>query len=556
MLVSLYVENIAIIRKLSVDFESGFTILTGETGAGKSILIDSIGLILGGKARREMIGTFSEYAFVKAGFSELSQTVRGLLAAENIQVEDGMIFIERKMNKDGRSSAKINGVQMPVSFLQTLAPYLINIHGQHDNILMLNPDKHIEFLDRFAGLEQDIADYQKEYSRLRGLRTCLQNVQQQAASRTKRLAELSLRLQEYEELQPYEGMRQHLKEKQKILQNRETAYTLMSVLKPDEEHSVQTVLSEAISHAQKLSELDSRAKEIYNNLIVMQDLAASVLCAGEDLLSDFEQGESLQQVEDKLYALENLLRLHGPNEAALLKDWENINLEYQRLSNIEDEIEKAKSAYLSQLQTVQRLAKGLSQKRRTSAEVLSRKIVDELSFLDMNTVQFKISIEQNTNAKGGYVYSSRGYDQVEFLLSANKGQQPKPLNKIASGGELSRIMLSLTNVFCNQQEVATLIFDEVDTGVSGKTAEKIGVKLKEVSKQKQVLCITHLAQIAALGTCHYKIIKIEQDGTVQTTLEKLDFSKRVEEIARIIGGIHITDTVRKTAGEMLAHTKG
>lgn len=554
MLVSLYIENIAIIRKLSVDFEDGFTILSGETGAGKSILIDSISLVLGGKAKKEMIGSFDTKSFVKAGFCKLPEYALKLLAEQEILPEEDQIFIERKIAADGRSSAKINGVQVPISFLQQLAPYFINIHGQHDNVLMLRPENHIEFLDRFAGLDLLLKDYRREYEQLRVKRSELQKAQEQRADRQTKMEILSQKIETYERLSPVEGMREKLEEKRKILQNREEISLLMQLLRPDEEHSFHNCVSLAIFHAQRLSGLDERASEIYENLLNIQALSESVLLQGEDMLSDFEDGETLQSVEDKLYTLEQLLRQNGPDEAALIADWARCKEEYQRLLDIDDVIADKKSAYLAGLGCVQQCAAELSQKRSEGAALLKQKIEQELRFLDMNA-EFDIQILQNTNAKGGYIYNQRGFDKVEFLLSANKGQTPKALSKIASGGELSRIMLSLTSVFCDQQEVETLIFDEVDTGVSGKTARKIGEKLKAVAAKKQVFCITHLAQIASLGEHHLKISKKEHNSVVETSIEPLDFEGRVAEVSRLIGGIHITPTIRKTAEEMLSEAR-
>ena len=544
-------EKVANIRKLAVDFDDGFTILTGETGAGKSILIDSIGLLLGGKSRREMIGAFADHAFVKAGFSALGQTVTDMLRDENIEPEDGTLWLERRINRDGRTSARAGGVPVTVSFLQKLAPHLINIHGQHDNVLMLDPENHIRFLDEYAGLEALLAAYRAEYEALRRLRRELQKTQEEADGRTEELNRLAYKLKDYEQLEPYEGMKAYLEEKREVLQNRDTIYSLMHTLQPDEDHSIAAIIDSAIAYAEPLLHVDERIREMYGHLLSMRETASSVLVQGEDLLGTFEDGESLQNVEDQLYELERMLQNYGPTEADLLIDWENTQKAYDRLFNLEDEIGKVKAAYLAKREKVQKLAADLSEKRRKSAEALGRKVEAELAFLDMSQARFEIRIEDHISGKGGYVYNNRGYDKVEFLLSANAGQPLRPLHKIASGGELSRIMLSLTNVFSAGQDVPTLIFDEVDTGVSGKTAEKIGVKLTEVAARKQVLCITHLAQIAALGNAHYKIQKSEQNGQTETVLEPLEGEARVEEIARIIGGIQITDTVRQTAREML-----
>lgn len=550
MLISLYVENIAIIKKISMDFSEGFTILTGETGAGKSILIDSIGLLLGAKARRELIGPFGEHAVVKAVFEKLPQKALQLLAENDISLNDDAIFVERKISKDGRSTAKINAIQVPVSFLQSLAVHLINIHGQHDHISMLNSSVHIEFLDKFIGLDTQLKEYRQEYANLKNCRDELKALQTQAEQRQERVNQLSFKLQEYQTVQPYVGMLSYLQEKRKMLRNQEEIHSFFKTIHPNEEASLNVMISNAISKLQKLMELDERFREFYEQLTVMQELAASVITESEDIISGFDIGESLDEVEDKLYALEQLLNRYGPSEEEILLDWENTQKEFETLNNIDESISKSKNEYLKQLNTVQQIASDISEKRRIGAQKLSQAVQGELAFLDMKGVVFQVQVENNVNAKGGYVYNDRGFDKVEFLISTNAGHQPKPLHKIASGGELSRIMLSLTKVL-NTDWIGTFIFDEIDTGVSGKTAEKIGVKLKEVAKDRQVICITHLAQIASMGHQHFKIGKNVADGQVQTEVHLLEGKQRIDEIARIIGGIEITDTIRKTASEML-----
>lgn len=552
MLISLYIENIAIIRKLSVDVEKGFTVLTGETGAGKSLLIDSIHLLLGAKSSRDKIGPFAEYAFVKAGFCNLSDAVITALEEASVFPEDGVIYVERRITKQGRSTAKINGVQVQISFLQSIAPFLINIHGQHDNVLLLDPATHIVFLDRFAGKDALLKEYGREYAVLRQKRTELAAAQRASNEKAERLERIAFKLSEYEELSPYEGMLDQLKEKQKILRSREDIRELLQIIRPDEEHGIDAMMARAVFHAEKLADVDPRIREIYEKLEDMRQLYDTVVVCGEDILSEFSEGETLSDVEDKLYLLERMLREHGPTERELLQDLEDTKKERDRLQGLDEEVQTLQKEYLSQLSHVQNLASRLSVIRRQAAKELEKKMVEELAFLDMPAVSVCIKVEDHRNEKGGYVYTNRGFDTVEFLLSANAGQSPRPLDKIASGGELSRIMLSLTAVLCGQQDVGTLIFDEIDTGVSGKTAEKIGIKLKEVSGTKQVLSITHLAQIASLGDHHLKISKTSENSVTETTVAALEGDARVAEIARIIGGLQITESILKTAREMLS----
>lgn len=551
MLTSLYVENIAIIKNISMEFSKGFTILTGETGAGKSILIDSIGLLLGNKARKELIGPFGEYAFVKAQFSDLPKVVLKMLEENDIPCVDGEIFLQRKIGKDGRSTAKVNMVQVPVSFLHSMAPYLINIHGQHDHILMLNAACHIEYLDKYAALDSLIAQYRDQYSTLRQIRKRFNELSAENEQRESRLNHLGYKLEEYERLSPCVGMLSYLQDKRKLLQSQKAIIDFVDTLHFGEDKSLLTVISEALAKAEKLIDVDTRFKEIYLNLEQAQDFASSVMIQSEDVVSEFDLSEKLSDVEDKIYELQQMLTRYGPTEEELLLDWEKTQKEFEHTNSLDEILAECKSEFVAQLAIVQKTAAEISAKRKEYALILGKRVQEELSYLDMNGVSFEILVEENLNAKGGYVYNDRGYDKVEFLISTNAGQSAKPLHKIASGGELSRIMLSLTNVLSKQQQIGTMIFDEVDTGVSGKTAEKIGVKLTEVASDRQVLCITHLAQIASMGDAHYKIVKTIANHSTETTVNLLDFEERVEEVSRIIGGINITDTVRKTAREML-----
>lgn len=551
MLTSLYVENIAIIKNISMEFSEGFTILTGETGAGKSILIDSIGLLLGNKARKELIGPFGEYAFVKAQFSDLPKVVLEMLEENDIPCVDGEIFLQRKIGKDGRSTAKVNMVQVPVSFLHSMAPYLINIHGQHDHILMLNAACHVEYLDKYAALDSLIAQYRDQYNTLRQIRKRFNELSAENEQRESRLNHLGYKLEEYERLSPCVGMLSYLQDKRKLLQSQKAIIDFVDTLHLGEDKSLLTVISEALAKAEKLIDVDVRFKEIYLNLEQAQDFASSVMIQSEDVVSEFDLSEKLSDVEDKIYELQQMLTRYGPTEEELLLDWEKTQKEFEHTNSLDEILAECKSEFVAQLAIVQKTAAEISAKRKEYALILGKRVQEELSYLDMNGVSFEILVEENLNAKGGYVYNDRGYDKVEFLISTNAGQSAKPLHKIASGGELSRIMLSLTNVLSKQQQIGTMIFDEVDTGVSGKTAEKIGVKLTEVASDRQVLCITHLAQIASMGDAHYKIVKTTANDSTETTVNLLDFEERVEEVSRIIGGINITDTVRKTAREML-----
>ncbi len=555
MLQSLYIENIAIIEKLHIDFSDGFNILTGETGAGKSILVDSIGLLLGSKASREMVGSFAKNGRVKGCFCDFDAQARQVLQQLDIALDDeGFLWVERKLTAEGRSSALVQGVPVSVSALQELAPYLVNIHGQHDNILLLRAEKHIDFLDTFALAEDKLSAYRLAYDDVKKARLELQKLQQEMETREFEVQNLQRELQSFEQVALSVGLQEELRGKRKILQQQqqitEFLQKTMSCFAGDES-DVLTALHTALGAGETVRNLGDEFSEICEQLETAIAALQPLCAVCQSAMEDIEAEESLVKLEDRLYHLEELLKKYGPDEQTALQKQDEMKLRLEQLLGSEERIEKTQSRYLSLLSVLKEKAEDLSSCRKTAAKKLCDKMVEQLRYLDMNGVDFSVSLTKALNAKGGVSYSPKGLDKVEFLLSANRGQPPRPLSKIASGGELSRIMLSLTDVLAQNKEASTLIFDEVDVGVSGKTAEKIGRKLASVASRRQVICITHLAQIAALADRHFLIQKKEVDGRHTTSVIALDEGQRIEEVARIIGGVNITDTVRASAKEMI-----
>lgn len=555
MLQSLYIENIAIIEKLHIDFSDGFNVLTGETGAGKSILVDSIGLLLGSKASRELVGTFAKLSRVKGCFCRLDEQAVKVLAQFDIAPDsEGMLWVERKITAEGRSSALVQDVPVSVSTLQSLAPYLINIHGQHDNILLLRAEKHIDFLDAFAEDEQELSAYYTVYESVKEARKELQKLHKDMESREVEVLNLQRELQRFDEVEVSVGLQEELRSKRKILMQQQKIADFLQKTSGcfiGEDSDVLTALHTALGAGEEVRALSSEFAEICEQLETAIAALQPLPAVCQSALEDMEGEESLVKLEDRLYHLEELLKKYGPDEPSALQKRDEMKERLDTLLLTEDRIEKAQEKYLSLLSDLKDKAEKLSICRKEAGQSLCKKMIEQLRYLDMNGVEFSVDMIRSLNAKGGISYTPKGMDKVEFLLSANRGQPPRPLSKIASGGELSRIMLSLTDVLAQKRESSTLIFDEVDVGVSGKTAEKIGRKISAVAKARQVICITHLAQIAALADAHFLIRKSESDGRHITSVRELGTEERIEEVARIIGGVNITDTVRASAKEMI-----
>lgn len=548
MLTSLKIENVAIIESAAIEFGCGLNVMTGETGAGKSIVIDSINAVLGERTSRELIRTGADSAKVYAVFEDVGENVKAMLDENGIECDDGVLIVNRVINRDGKNICRVNGFPVTVSMLKSIGRELIDIHGQHDNQALLSPEKHCGFIDSYAENAQLIEDYRRAYSTLCEIRKELHSINTDEQEKARRIDLLTYQIDELEKAEITAGEWDELNERktlfnnsQRVIDSLNTAY---EVLKCDNcgIDCVSQAASELERAGQYLDSVNETAQKIADMRYELEDAAEIIRDSLSEL--DFDASE-LDEIEERLDLLYRLSRKYGQTEEDMLSYLEKAKAELESISFSEERqkilLEKEKQA----LAEAEKLAAELTAARLDFGRQLSDAICAELEFLDMPNVRFAVSRTETE-------LSENGKDSIEFLISANAGEEPKPLAKIASGGELSRIMLAIKNVLADSDNVDTMIFDEIDTGVSGRAAQKIAMKLREVSAGRQVVCVTHLAQIAAQGDVHLYISKSVRDGKTYTDIRPLLSDDRIEEIARIMGGIEITDLQRQSAGEMLA----
>lgn len=560
MLESLHIENIAIIKTIDVDFSPGFTVLTGETGAGKSIIIDSIGLLLGGKTERELVRSGEKSALVLGTFTNLSDAaIRRMselgLLPDTSETDTDSVMIQRTISADGRSSIRFSGRPITLAMLREIAPFLMTIHGQNDNGELLKKSTHLSLLDRYSDSEALLSEYNDVFTAYRHASMEATEYKRNAAEK-ERLAEmLAHQIRDidagklkYGEEEALMQERNHLQYAEKIAKSTDFCYR---ALKGSEKGSVLLFLEKSASALRAIQGIIPEAEALADRLDTcryeIDDIAESAAELAEIDCDD--PTARLNQVEERLDLIRKLERKYGETIKEVLDFRKKAAEEYARLDHGSDYISELETQIEKLFSEASRLATSLSAHRKTSAGQIECEIAETLSFLDMPKVRFSVQIEHTANL------SSTGRDDVEFLMSANPSEPLAPLVKIASGGELSRIMLALQSVFHSKKGIDAMIFDEVDTGVSGKTSQKIGIKLRKLSKGSQVICITHSPQIAALADHHFQIFKREIDGRNETSLKLLDENERIEEIARILGGINITDTQRQNAKELIEDGK-
>ena len=553
MLGSLYIKNIAVVESAEIEFEKGFNILTGETGAGKSIIIDSLNILKGERASKELIRSGEQKARVDGVFNVDAETQRILSDQFGVEAEDGQIIISREITSDGKNNIRINGMPATASLLKEVGEYLVNIHGQHDNTSLLAKRTHIKFLDNFA--ENEISnvhsEYKEVYDELKKKSHDLECMETDEQEKARRLDMLSFQIDEIEGASLTVGEDDELFEKKTFLENAgkiaektRSAYDLLFDGN-DIQKSANDALWDGIGQLQEVAEFDGELKKIHDEL---NDLAYEISDKMRPLRKyidslNFEPHE-LQEVEDRLDLIYNLKRKYGSTIELILKyaqdaakESENIIRSDERAAELREEIEK-----LTEKRNL--LGEKLTQIRSKFGKELSKQIENHLAELNMAKVRFAVEIKETD-------YGTSGKDDVEFLICTNVGEDFKPLTKIASGGELSRIMLAMKSVLTLSEREKTLVFDEIDTGVSGGTAQKIGEKLRSISNENQVICITHLPQIAALAKNHYLIEKNVDNGRTHTTVKLLEGEERVREIARTLGGAEVTEITLANARELL-----
>lgn len=549
MLAQLFINNIAVIERASIDLEKGFTVLTGETGAGKSIIIDAIHAILGERTSKELVRTGAQTASVSALFTELDPELLAMLDQLSIpREEDGSLLVQRDIRLEGRSHCKLNGAPATVSMLKQLGPRLVTIHGQHESYELLSPDVHITYLDSFGELEELLQTYQAAYRALRKTQRELEALQTDEGEKARLSDLLHYQIDEIEAANVQVGEREELESQREILRNHEKIAAgvafLRNMLSGDEEREgVLAELSQASTEAVRVASYFPELEDISQKLQEAGFLLEDVDSILRTLSIDFDP--ALQEtIEERLDLLYKLGRKYGGSEEKILEFLETCRNRLHQIEFADEERERLEHQYETQKKQAISLAKQLSEKRREASGSFMRQVKQELSFLNMPGVTLEAEIQR-------VPLYSMGCDKIQFLVSANKGEPPKPLSKIASGGELSRIMLAIKTVLTGKDKVGTLIFDEVDTGISGAAANKVGQKLKQVSRNRQVLCITHLAQIAALADHQLLISKHVEGERTFTQVQELDFEGRKREVARIIGGEQVTDLQLQMAEEML-----
>ena len=561
LLSSLHIENIAVIKNADIELSSGFSVLTGETGAGKSIIIDSINLICGAKQSRELIRNGEEKAAVSAVFEDIGEKHISELEALGIVPDgDGVIMIERILTASGKSTVRANGRALPLSSVREGMKYLIAIHGQHDNMALLDGANHIGYLDEYAALSDMLSEYGEFYRQYTDIKRQISELTVGEREKAQRLEFLKFRIAEIEAAKLKPGEEEKLLARRKKLQNAEKiaqlADSVYSLLYRNEKSTAAYDKAKKAGRAvEALAPVMEGADELIARLdTVMSELEDIALTV--DALRDGEAEDptaELDKVECRLDVIAKIERKYGDTVDDVLKFLDDAKEELSGIEMSEErllELEKEKKTVLARLST---LGERLTEVRSEAARKMELEVEAELSYLEMGGVKFAVDLKARLSADGETEFGRDGVDEVEFLIATNKGEPSKPLSRIASGGELSRIMLALKTVLARCDSPGTLIFDEVDTGVSGKTSEKIGIKLRELAKKdgSQVLCVTHSAQIAAGAENHYLISKQEVDGRVSTSVAELDLEGRVAEVARIMGGINITDRIKATAREMI-----
>lgn len=549
MLNSLFIENIAVIEKSEIELFSGLNILTGETGAGKSIVIDAINAILGKRTSRELIRNGAEIATVYASFSEVNDIVKQKLDDNGYSLEDDELIISRTMSVSGKNNCRINGRPANVSFLKELGLNLINIHGQHESYELFSPETHIKYIDNLADDTELINEYKEKYKEYKKFKKQLNDFLKSETNREQRIDVLSFQVDELENADIKPGEIEQLNEERRILMNVEKVTSELrkakNTLDGGNSLGVTDKLDDVVTSMQKASDLNPSLSVLFNRI---NDLYYELQdCSNEISYSIDEIEENpyrLEEIEQRLDLLNKLSRKYGGDEEEILKFLDRAKSELNKLLKFDENANELKALCDKSEAETKSLADKLSAVRENTAEDFEKKVKKEMSFLDMPNVEIVVSMERRE-------LSENGQDNVEILISANPGEVPKPVSKIASGGELSRMMLAIKTVLASTDLIDTLIFDEVDTGVSGSAAQKVGMKLKEVSESRQVICVTHQAQIAALADSHFLISKSVKDNRTYTDIKLLDYDGRLHELARILGGVEISDTALAHAEKLM-----
>ena len=550
MITDLHIENIAVIERSDIAFGPGFNVLTGETGAGKSIVIDAIDAVLGGRASRELVRSGAEKALVSAVFTDADV---GPWLEENEIEDDGELILQRRIGADGKSSCRVCGVPVTAQQLRALGSMLLDIHGQNDGRQLLDETRHLEYLDRFAGVGPEKAAFSERYARWRGVCREIERLSMDEFEKERRVARLSAEIEELEQAKPRPGEEAELESRCKMLKNAgrltEALQRAYDALYESDDNAI-GLASDAARSAEAAAAIAPELAEVSKSIAD----ACFQLTDASERISDFLQGldfsgEEFDRMETRLALLHRLERKYGCDEAGLPDALADRRKQLEEIESASDLILALEKERKTAEKVAMEAAITLSKARKIAAETLGKRIEAELKELSMPGVRFRAELRRVPGTPG---FDADGCDAVRFLMSANAGQEPGRIAKIASGGELSRIMLAMKSVFAAKDPVGTLIFDEIDAGVSGIAAQRVGEKMGALARHRQIICITHLPQIAAMADRHYAISKAVRDGKTYTSVTPLDRAGRVRELARLHGGDVVTETTLRAAEEQLA----
>ncbi len=549
MLTELHIENVAVISKLTVTFENGFSVLTGETGAGKSIIIDAINMVLGERASKELIRTGESNAYVSALFRDVDENVISKLNELGFDSDARSLMISRELSLDGKSTARIDGRPVTASLLKEIGKLLVNIHGQNDTQSLMLPEKHFEFVDMYGKCDIELENYRKIYREISSVREEIKKLSLNNAEKERKTDLLSYQINEIEAASIKIGEEASLIEKKNVI--RSGAKLLDAIngafgyIDGSDDNGALVSVSQAIKLMSQYSELSQKVSQMTEALEEAKNTISDVRNEMSEYINTiYCDKNELDKIEDRLDLIYRLKQKYGADEEQILKFCSESKKELERITFSSEKIEQLSKEYDILLVKLKEKADILSQKRKNACIKLEKEIVDELGFLNMSNVKFTVLREPcKFNINGG--------ETLEFYISANKGENPKPLSKVASGGELSRIMLAIKSIFADVDRVKTLVFDEIDTGVSGSVADKIGIKMHQLSKKVQVICITHLPQIASKADIHYLIYKDSDSDKTYTHLSKLSFEDRTKEVARLMSGSAVSASALTAAKEML-----
>lgn len=552
MLIQLNIKNFALIEELTVDFNQGFNILSGETGAGKSILIDAIDYVLGGKFSKDLIRTGEDRTYVEALFSIEDNSLKEMLKDLNIEFDEDLLIISRETLLSGKSIIKVNSRSLIVTQLKRIREKILDIHGQHQNQSLLHRSSHIEYLDNYIGkaLEKPLEEFTS-------LRIQLNEVKEKISKlngnndREKLLDYIKFQLEDIEKGKLKIGEEEELKEEFNVLSNAEkinkalgTSYSLLNAMGDSGSvlDSLSKVISELSSIEGHLDRIKDKKEMIEGAFYTIEEASRDIRDLTEEIVYD---EETLEKINERIYIINNYKKKYGKTVEDVLAHYEKLKEQYNEIVNAEEIIKELKNKEIELLEKMKKIGTEIHNIRKENSPILEEKILKELSYVGLDKSQMEIAINFQDN------YNERGFDDVCFMISTNPGEPLKPLERVLSGGELSRIMLALKCVFADRDEIGTLIFDEIDTGISGAVGQRVGEKMYQVSLNHQVLCITHLPQIAILSDHHYFVSKAVRDGKTYTSIKRLNDEEKIRQVASMMGGSEITEATLKNVREML-----